>query len=1078
MKKRHYLRSINDKESNYVFFLKIMKITFLILFANSFYMMALNSNTKNPVLSDGEINYNSEKNFVVTNQKNLSNNVFIGNPIFTGVQQNKTIRGTVRDAEGEPVIGVTIVIKDNPSHGTITDYDGNFSISNIPDNAILVFSYVGLRTQEIPLNGMTTIQVIMLPDTELLDEIIVVGYGTQKKVNLTGSVSSVKGEDISKRIVAQTSAALQGLVPGLTITQQSGQPGYDGGNLYIRGIGSINAGTQPLVLVDNVQMDINNIDPNTIESISVLKDAAAASIYGSRAANGVILITTKRSKDKHTQIKYNFNIGTQKATDFPKKVSAIEHMEMYDTALINVGRDPVFTDDIQDYKNNPIDNFERFDTDWADLLLTNNGILQSHNISVSSGSDNINIFANASYLNQNGLTPNTYLNKYNLILNTDIKLSDKVNLKVDLLSDNSKVVQPYHSPSLLIMHVVGLPAYLPGKFNDGSYGEAWNNFNPIGLAEAGGFNQRNNRTSLISSSLNYSPVSDLEILFNYSYRNDNNKSREMSKQYQVFHPDIANNILSPGSLFPSINRLDEQRSESYFQTARFQTSYQKESTDHQYGIIVGISAEDFRSDYLSGGRQNFINQEMPYLNLGDASTMTNGGGLVENSLLSFYSRINYNFKNRYLLELNGRYDGSSRFSKENRWGFFPSLSLGWRISEEQFWDKLKKYMDTKFRVSYGILGNQELNSYYPTVSSYKTGEDYNYFFNNSIVSGYAINDAANDEITWESAKQFNTGVDLIFLNNKLSLSYDYYIKNIHNMLQRLPIPLLVGLNAPFVNAGSMRNRGWEISAEWRDRVSSLEYNIRLNISNVENKVIDLHGEEYIQNLRIIRENDPINSYYGYISEGLFQNEEEITNSPKHFVTTKPGDIKYRDISGPDNKPDGVIDSFDREVLGNSFPKYEFSINADLKWKNFDLSIFLQGVGKKDNYLQGIGAWAFYSASYQGSAFEFHKNSWSQENPNALFPRLTVGIDNNQKNSSYWIKSGAYVRLKNLVFGYTIPTTITKKLNISQVRLFFSGQNLFTIHNFFDGFDPERDDNSGQFYPLMKSYNFGINLSIN
>lgn len=1032
------------------------------------------SNVLSSLLDDKDISYSMEGNHIILNTEK---DVQISAESKINQQQKKQITGTVVDASGLAVIGANIM-EVGTTNGTVTDADGEFTL-NVEENAVIHISYIGYLEQNINAKGISNINVTLQEDTQSLDEVIVVGYGTQKKANLTGAVSSVKGDDISKRIVAQSSTALQGMIPGLTITQQSGQPGYDGGSLNIRGIGSISAGTQPLVLVNNVEMGLNNINPNTIESISVLKDAASSSIYGSRAANGVILITTKRGNTQNTRIQYNYNIGSQSATNLPRKVNSIEHMEMYDIALQNVGREPVFTADILDYKNNPIDNFTRFNTDWVDLLLTNNGLMQSHNISLSSGLKNINIYANASYLSQNGLTPNTNLDKYNLVLNNDLNIFENLKLKIDLISDKSIINQPYNSPSLLIMHMVGLPAVLPAKFEDNTYGEAWNNFNPVAMAEVGGFNKSIQKTNLISTSLVYKPISEIELLANYSVRNIKNTTRNMQKQYQVFLPDKENNVLTPGPLYPGTNSLNESWSESTYRSGRVQLTYNKTFKSHNFNFISGYSLEDYIGSNISAGRQNFINQEMSYLDIGDASTMTNSGGIGEWSLMSIYSRINYNYENKYLLEINGRYDGSSRFSKDQRWGFFPSFSIGWRMSEEDFWNPISNIINSsKLRVSYGVLGNQSLSSNYPTVSMYNTGENYNYFFGNSIVSGYALTEANNPMITWESAKQFNVGTDLSFINNKLFLTADYFVKNIYNLLQRLPIPILVGVSAPYVNAGMMKNNGWEIALEWRDKFREVNYGIALNVSDVTNKVIDLKGEEYINGLEIIKEGEAINSYYGYISDGLFQSTEEITSSPFHFQTTKPGDIKYKDISGPEGKPDNIIDNFDRSILGNSFPRYEYSLNTDLNWRNFDFSLFFQGVGKKDNYLRGIGAWAFYSASYQGSAFDFHKDSWSTENQNAEFPRLTVGIDNNQKNSDYWIKSGAYLRLKNLVFGYTLPITFTKKLNISHVRLFFSGQNLFTLDDFYKGFDPERDDNNGQFYPLMKTYNFGINLSIN
>lgn len=992
---------------------------------------------------------------------------------------DQTISGKVTDEEGQPLPGVNVIEK-GTTNGAATDADGNYSLSVADAQSVLVFSFIGYQTKEVLVASNTIINISLTPDTKTLQEVVIVGYGTQEKVNLTGAVSVVQGEDLINRQVASTSVALQGLMPGVMVSQQSGLPGSDGATIRIRGISSMFAGQNPLVLVDNVEMSLNQVDPNNIQSISVLKDAAAASIYGSRAANGVILITTKRgSEKKGTTVQYNGYAGVQEATNLPTKVSALDHMKLYDIGLQNVGRAPVFVDDIADYEQNGPDNFSRFNTDWQDLMLSNDGLIRNHNLSVSTGSDKVSLFASGSSLKQNGLTANTSYERLDFRFNTDVQILRNLTASMDLALNRAERRWPYTSPNTLMLWMIGLPAYLGGQFDSGEYGEGWNNFNPLAMAQDAGFDDNVRKSSILTGTLKYSPFENFEWLASYSSNNARGVSRAMAKQYQVFLPDVANGVLTPGSMYPAVNGLDEQWGETTQTLFRTQFTYERDFNGHELKLLGGFSAEEYQSVTIGASRQNFINEDMPYLNLGDAGTMTNAGGIAEWSMMSFYSRLNYSYKDKYLFELNGRRDGSSRFAAENRWGFFPSVSAGWRVSEEGFWaGSLENIMNEfKVRASYGVLGNQNLSSFYPTVSQYVAGESLNYFFDNAIVSGYALTEANNPGIQWESSKQFDVGLDIAFLNNRLTLTADYFERDIYNMLQRLPIPLLVGLTAPYVNAGSMKNTGWEMSLGWRDQQNKLKYGAQFNLAHVRNEVVDLQDQEYISGRTIIREGYPISSYFGYQALGLFQSQAEIDAAPTHYPTTRPGDIRYNDVSGPDGSPDGIIDNYDRVILGNDFPKFEYSLNMDAAWNGFDIALLWQGVSGRENYLSGNGAWAFHATNFVGTAYDFHKDYWTPENADAGYPRLTVGLKDNYHNSNFWIKDGDYLRLKNVVIGYTLPASLTERLKIGSLRIYASGQNLLTFDNFYPGFDPERDDNTGQFYPIMKTYSVGVNLKI-
>ncbi|MDF9797587.1 TonB-linked SusC/RagA family outer membrane protein [Catalinimonas alkaloidigena] len=991
--------------------------------------------------------------------------------------QQQSIQGKVSDVNGQALPGATVLIK-GTQNGTITNAEGRFRLSTAQDRVTLAITFIGFETQEVEASSSEEVQVTLQESSKQLNEVVVVGYGTQKKVNLTGAVSVVEGEKLSKRQVGSTSLALQGLAPGVTVTQQSGAPGGDAGTIRIRGIGSINAGQNPLILVDNVEMSLNAIDPNNIESISILKDAAAAAIYGSRAANGVVLITTKRGKEG-ISINYNTYLAQQKPTNLPEKVNALDHMKLWDVAQVNSGLPPAFTDQIQAYESQGPDNFTRFNTDWKDLVLTNNGLMHNHNLSISAGTEKLKVFASGSFLDQNGLTANTNYTRADMRFNTDLTITDKLSASMDLVLNRTDRNWPGQlSPNTIINRMLGYPATAPGQFDGGQWGEGWSNTNPAAAAEDGGFNRLTNDSRIIKGTLNYRPFEALELLASYSSDNWVSHNKRMTRQYEIYEADPANNTLNMARLWPSQNGLAENTTDNYRNIFRAQATYDKSFGRHNITLLGGFSTEEYQAEFIHTYRQNLLSADRPYLDSGDPIGQVLSGGARRYTMVSAFSRVNYNYDERYLLELNGRWDASSRFREENWWALFPSVSAGWRISEEGFWQGLDNIInDAKIRASYGALGNQNLSDFYPTYSPFSSGPAYNYYFNDVINAGYALTTAANPNIRWETSKNLDIGADLGFFNNRLNITADYFRRDIEDMLMINPIPDYVGLSAPYVNVGSMRNTGWELAAGWRDKVKDFSYQVNVNVSDVKNEVLDIGGSDIIGGSRIIREGHPLHSYYGYVADGLFQSQEEIDNAPFHYGNTAPGDIRYRDISGPEGVPDDKIDNFDRTILGNYFPRYEYSMNLEAQYKGFDLTLFFQGVGKKDNYMSGTGSQPFYSRSYQGSMFEHQKDYWSPENPDAAYPRLTNNsITNNYVTSSYWLKSGAYLRLKNLVVGYTLPKTLTEKMKLGSARIYVSGQNLLTWDDYFPGFDPEQQDTAGIFYPIMKTYTVGLNIN--
>jgi TonB-linked SusC/RagA family outer membrane protein len=986
-----------------------------------------------------------------------------------------TVRGKVVDATGETLIGVNVIVK-GTNQGTVSDTNGEFNLSVPSPNSTLMFSYVGFREQEIPLNGRTYLNVTMEQDTELLEEVVVVGYGTQKKVNLTGSVQNVSSEDLVKRNVSNTSIALQGLIPGVSVVTTSGRPGYDGAGIRIRGTGSLNSSSNPLVLIDGVIADtygLNFLDMNSIESISVLKDAASASIYGSRASNGVILISTKRAKEGKLSINYNGYVGVNTPTAIPEPLSAVEYMRAINVARANADMGPQYSEElIKEYETLGPDNITRYETNWREEIIEPNALTHNNSISVSGGSEKIRVFANLGNFYQDGNIANNYYRRMTFRLNTDVQVTSWMKSGIDVNIRQSKTIQPaFDTPESIINKATTFVPVFSGINNDGTWGYGQNGDNPIASARASGVSTSVTPELGLKGFVQLTPLEGLDLLTSYSSRKIEGKSDYFLKPYDTYEGGVYK------TTFPAGGRTKyEGWSQTITNQFNLQGSYARAINDHSFNLLVGMQSEEIMSRSFSATRKGYEYEGFEDLDHGDIATATNGGSHWDWAMLSYYGRFNYNFQERYLLELNGRYDGSSRFMKDYRWGFFPSASAGWRISEEAFFEPLKKTMDNfKVRVSYGTLGNQGIYSYYPYAATISPG--YGYWFNKEPGTGVAQTQVANEKISWEKSTQLNIGIDLGFFSSKLTTTFDYYVRNINDMLQQFPIPVFVGLSSPWENAGSMRNNGWDLNVTWRDKVGDINYDITANLSDVKNTVTNLYGKEYI-GTQITREGDPLGSWYGFVSDGYFQTQEEIDNAAVYGEkkNIKPGYIRYKDLSGPEGKPDGVINDMDRTIIGNPAPRYEYSLNINAAWKGFDVNVFFQGVGKRDLFYSGYGVRPFYVGR---SMFKYQLDYWTEDNRNAKFPILLIdGSGNNPNNliSDFWVKSGAYLRLKNVVLGYTIPKQITTKWNANKIRLYVSGQNLLTFSNAYEGYDPEVSVSSGSFYPLMRTMTVGLDIN--
>lgn len=991
--------------------------------------------------------------------------------------QGLSISGEVTDENGELILGASVLVK-GTSIGTITDVNGRYTIQASDPNGTLVFSYIGYQTTEVAINGRTVINQSMTSIATELGEVVVVGYGTQKKVNLTGSVSNVTGKEIASQPVLQTSSALIGKMPGVTVIQSSGQPGGDASTIRIRGIGTL-GNSDPLVLIDGVPGNMNGVDPREIADISVLKDAASASIYGSRAANGVILITTKRGESGKMKVNYNGYVGWQKPTNLPEYVDGYDFMELYNLGRTNQGLAPTHTQAYMDaWKANHATNPDEYpNTDWVDETFTENGFQQHHSLQLSGGTENARVLASLSYMDQGGNVPNYNYKRYNARVNTDLKVSDKVDFNLDLNMRRSIQVEPSQGLTYAIQQAFRIPAIYASRFSDGTWGPGWGGQNPVATANDAGLleNQYNYVRAIIRASYKPFPGMQLSVMYSPQYNDDFESN--FKKQYTYY-----NSIGAPASLWPNNNELTQRNDRTLNNSVNAVATYEKTFGDHFLKGLVGYELITNEYRWFSGYRDKFLVQEYPQLNVGGSDNMKSNGSANEWGLQSYFARINYDYKGKYLLEANVRRDGSSRFAEGRKYGTFPAFSAGWRVSEEGFFDNTGFITDLKLKASWGQLGNQNVGNY-PFASTIALGQDY--LFGNNPTSGAAQLALANKVISWETTETTNFGIDLGLLQNRLTVSAEYYVRNTSDILLDFPIPISMGLSAPTLNAGKVRNTGWDLALGWADEINDFTYGINFNISDVKNEVVDLKGTgPLISGNRISTEGYPINSIYGYQSMGLFQSQAEIDDAPTHIGAVAPGDIRYVDQLTEDTNGDGIPDAGDgqinangdRTIIGDPFPRLMYGMNLTAGYKGFDLSVTFQGVGKRDVLMGGDAVWAFFNA---GNIQEWHKDYWTPENPGAKFPRLISGVTshNNYQVTDYWMYDASYLRMRNLTLGYTLPQALTEKVKANRLRVYFSGQNLFTFDNMPAGWDPEvPNDTRGVLFPIPQIYTLGLDLT--
>ncbi|MDQ6479391.1 TonB-dependent receptor [Dyadobacter sp. LHD-138] len=981
----------------------------------------------------------------------------------------QSLTGTVTDETGAALPGVSVLIK-GTQQGTTTDVNGKFQIATPTASDILVFSFVGYLSQEVVVGNKTGLNITLKPDNKTLDELVVVGYGTQKKMNLTGALSTLDMKTKENTPVTNASQAMHG-VSGLWVNQSGSRPGADNATIRIRGVGTTN-NSNPLVLVNGMEYDMNEVNPNDIETITVLKDASAA-IYGSRAANGVVLITTKTGKAGKNKISYNFSHGIQSPTMMPDVIwDPIQYMQLKNQALRNEGKTVVDYSDaqIEQYRTGMATNPYAYpNINWFDKVMKN-GTLNQHHLQFSGGSDKMLYNLSLGYMNQKGvLIANDNAQRYSVDLNLSSQVSKRLRVGANIIANYRKSTEPADGTagyfgSLMRVLPIFTPYLEDGRYGNVAFRTPGRNLieNPMKLVREG---YRKPTVQRIFTKLfaDYQLPFDIKYSINLGLDKLDTVERRFNSRVNTYDP-LTFAVMNYGQTV-SYNGNISNLNLNFFQTVSWDKTF---ATHHHWSALAGTSYNDFDNSNFGASIENLSGNTLTDLNASSLNPVVSGV-TTRDRLTSFFGRVNYDFKERYLLEAVVRYDGSSRFGQDNRWGLFPGLSAGWRIDQEKFFD-LRFINLLKLRASLGKLGNQAV-PLYSYLNVVDLGSDYS--FGNVLQPGAATRSYNDPGISWETTTTYNAGLDVEAWSGKLSGEFEVFKKRTSGILRQVAIPSQVGaLNGPQRNIGVVDNKGFEVTLSHRNRLGDFKYDVRTAISYVKNEIVDLNGETVINGRRILKEGHALDSYYLLQSEGIYQTQEEINNSAKVSSAVKPGYLKYKDVNNS-----GTINGDDRVITGSSIPKWNYSFAINLTYRQFSLNTYLQGV-------QGINIYPTANLAYPvnngaGLTKEWATDSWTPENTGARLPILTTpqGGSENYQNSTAWLRSGSYLRVQNIQLNYAFPEKWLSRASISKLNLFANAQNFFTFSKYKDS-DPERNITADTLYdyPMLKTLSFGLNVT--
>jgi TonB-dependent starch-binding outer membrane protein SusC len=1013
------------------------------------------------------VNYSKKQN----NQENI-----------TILREDVTVSGTVKDSKGDPLPGVSVIIE-GTARGTVTDLDGNYTIE-VPEGGVLLFAFIGFEKQSIVVGNSNTINLVLQEETSSLDEVVVIGYGTVKKRDITGSVSSLGSKDFNPGMVVSVDQLIAGRAAGVQITQSSAEPG-GGVTIRIRGANSITANNEPLYVIDGLPLDnaigtpqsgiinnptprnpLNALSPSDIESVEVLKDASATAIYGSRGANGVILITTKKGKSGKMRVNYNGYYGTQQVANRVKMLNAQQYMALLNDLRAENNLPPEFSnEDITQIGSG---------TDWQSEIFRDAPV-QNHQISFSGGDENLKYFASMNYFDQEGVVVNSGMKRYTGRMNLEYQGSDKLSFGMNL---NASYIKDNFAPfgvginenAGVINSAIYQDPTMPIFDNQGNYFQSpiVNLENPVAFAKEVLDVAETNRT-FGNFYTQYKITNDFSVKVNFG------SDRQNSRRDNYLPQSTRRGSFSGGT-------ADVRSIELSNYLIEITGNYSKNFENHQINALLGYSYQEFTGRSMRSAGQNFPSDafQTDNLNAGNQGTFNIGSNRFKNQLLSYLGRINYTLNDKYLLTVSARADGSSRFGENNKFGFFPSMALGWRIIDETFMKSQNIFSELKFRGSYGLTGNQEIGNYNSLILLGPRGQAQ---FDGSPQVGISTIQAENPDLKWEVTRQFNVGLDAGFLDGRIDVTLDYFIKNTDDLLLLLPIPRTTGFSSSLQNVGGMRNNGFEFSVSSRNLVGKFTWNTSLNLSFIRNQVLNIGelpfiiqgGAGFAQNISIIQPGYPLNSYFGFIVDGVFQLDDDIAGSPQ--PRSKPGEFRYRDING-----DGQINADDRTILGSPFPDLTYGLNNAFGYKKFEFSFFLQGVHGVEifnfNRVESENPISFRRNRLE----ELYTNRWTPSNPtNENSNGQPVSVAYGGPVNSRAVEDASYLRLKNVQLNYRIPLKNSK--TFSNANIYVSGQNLLTFTNY-SGMDPEvssfgisnvRADYNA--YPFTRMYTIGLNLEL-
>lgn len=1017
-----------------------------------------------------------------------------------GFAYAQTISGKVTDETDRPLAGVSVLLT-GTAKGTSTNTNGEFSLQ-AQQGATIEFSFIGYTTVTRKVSGDYLSVKMEKSADNVLSDIVVVGFATQKKVNLSGSVSVIGKKALENRPVNNAVQALQGLSPGLVVTRSSGQPGYEDWNINVRGISSLNGTNNPLLIVDGVEYaSLTLLNPDDIESISVLKDASASAIYGAKASNGVLLVTTKSGKAGKVTVNYTGMYQVKQPLSLPKTVPYHISAALQNLANKNNGGAPSYTDaQIEMFRdpavtfvpNDPTNVFFYEEMDYVKMTVKDHFSTGSHNLNINGGNENTKYFIGLGYNDNKGMFrvgPDGN-KRYNARFNVSTKFNRVLSLDTRLSFTQNKVEAAAGTLTGdygLLYNIFNLrpisPIFVPGS-NETQY---FSGVNTYATLKDGGYN---NTTQNVLDAVFTLKATDLAkglvLSANYSPHFEQHNQDMFFKTVPLYTWSKAANSFLQNSWVNRSNSINKYRTTQTSYTTNFLADYGIAVKDHNFHFLGGYQYQYYNYNRTNSTLTNLINNNLPTTNYTTNATLpvtALSDNIQANAWESYFGRVNYDFKNKYFLEFTVRNDASSRLAPGHRSHTFPAVSAAWRISQEKWFEKIKFVNELKLRASWGKLGNAQLGELYQN----------NYLSTATLVNGvYPFNNAAatyiyqrglpSEGLGWETVTTQNIGLDFSMLRSRLSGSIDFYKRVNDNMLIPVNLPAVLGVIPSTANAAAMQTTGWDLDLNWRDQIGKVNYSVGFNLSDNQNKITKYLGNVvYSEGLNQALPGMPINSIYGYRSVGYFQSASEVSSSPKQFGATNQGagDIKYEDVNG-----DGVINGGtgtpnnhgDLVYLGNTAPRYNFGLNLSAQWKGFDIAVFFQGTGKRSiiiyptQALPYVQSWRYPLDNYIG-------NYWTEDNRNALFPRPIAGGGTNTRINSAFVQNGAYIRLKNLQVGYTIPAQLLSKAKIQKLRVFFTAQDIFTSTKmWYKYFDPESPNNAAYTYPYFSTYAFGVNVT--